>query len=91
MMKSIDVTKDHCPMTFVKVKVALADLKVGERLDVLLTPGEPLENVPKSAEGEGNRIIEIREDGDNYHVVIEKHGFLNAGCGGGCKMQDKPT
>ena len=49
-------------MTFVKVEVALADLKVGERLDVLLTPGEPLENVPKSAEGEGNRIIEIRED-----------------------------
>jgi tRNA 2-thiouridine synthesizing protein A len=90
-MKSIDVTKEHCPMTFVIVKVALADLAIGEQLDVLLKPGEPLENVPKSAEGEGNRIIEIRQDGGNYHVVIEKHGFLNSGCGGGCSISNKPT
>jgi TusA-related sulfurtransferase len=83
-MKTIDVTKDHCPMTFVKVKVALNELDFGERLDVLLSPGEPLENVPKSAMEEGNHIIEIKEENGNYHVVIEKQGFINGGCGGKC-------
>ena len=90
-MKSIDVTKDHCPMTFVKVKIALEELALGERLDVLLTPGEPLENVPKSAEAEGNRIVEIKEENGNYHVVIEKRGYINAGCGGNCGGHGKPA
>jgi TusA-related sulfurtransferase len=83
-MKTLDVTRDHCPMTFVKVKVALEALAVGDRLDVLLSAGEPLENVPKSAAEEGNRIIEITEDNGNYHVVIEKRGFIHKGCGGHC-------
>lgn len=72
-MKTIDITRDHCPMTYVKVKLALHDLSPGERLDVLLTPGEPLQNVPENAKLEGNLIIDIREDNGNYHVVIEKH------------------
>jgi len=83
-MKTIDVTHDHCPMTFVKVKVALEDLAFGEQLDVLLSPGEPLENVPKNVQEEGNRIVEIREENGNYHIVIEKRGYLHSGCGGHC-------
>jgi TusA-related sulfurtransferase len=71
-MKTIDVTQEHCPMTFVKVKLALSGLTSGERLDVLLAPGEPLENIPESAREEGHRVIEIREENGNYHVIIEK-------------------
>ena len=90
-MKSIDVTQDHCPMTFVKVKVALEQLEFGQQLDVLLSPGEPLENIPKSAREEGNRIIEIRQDNGNYHVVIEKRGYIHAGCSGHCGGHGKPA
>jgi TusA-related sulfurtransferase len=68
----LDITKDHCPMTFVKVKLQLAKLGPGDVLDVLLSEGEPLVNVPKSAQEQGNRIVEIRKDGENFHVVIEK-------------------
>jgi len=75
-MKKIDVTKDHCPMTFVKVKVALGTLAPGETLEVLLSPGEPLENVPKSAEEEGHRILDVHEVDGNYRVVIEKKAGL---------------
>jgi TusA-related sulfurtransferase len=71
-MFTLDITKDHCPMTFVKVKLMLAKLKKGDVLDVRLSRGEPLENVPRSAEEEGHRIVEIRDTTDDCHVIIEK-------------------
>ena len=36
MAKTLDITGDCCPMTFVKVKLALAKMQSGEELDVAL-------------------------------------------------------
>lgn len=72
MIQMLDITKEHCPMTMVKVKLKLAQLKKGEILSVLLTEGEPLDNVPPSAEEEGHRIVEIKPEGEYFRVVIEK-------------------
>ncbi len=68
----LDITKDQCPMTFVKVKVKLAKLNPGDRLEVLLTGGEPLKNVPRSAKEQGFKIIDVKPNGDFHKVVIEK-------------------
>jgi tRNA 2-thiouridine synthesizing protein A len=47
MSATIDVTKEHCPMTFVKVKLALARIKPGEQLEVLgLLPIKWVKNQP---------------------------------------------
>ena len=43
----LDITKDHCPMTFVKTKLEMEKLGEGDQLEVLLTEGEPLEMFPK--------------------------------------------
>jgi TusA-related sulfurtransferase len=73
IISKIDVTKEHCPMTFVKAKVALSKLQTGDRLEVLLLEGEPLENVPRSAAENGHSIIEISHVINNVHrVIIEK-------------------
>ena len=70
---SIDVTKEHCPMTFVKAKIALSKLQSGEQLEVLLLEGEALENVPKSAVEQGFKLISLNHYKDNIHrVVFEK-------------------
>jgi len=90
-MRTIDVTKDHCPMTFVKVKIALEELALGEKLDVLLTPGEPLENIPKSGRSGGEPHRRNQGENGNYHVVIEKRGFIQAGCGCRWGVQNKPA
>ena len=71
-VQTLDITKDHCPMTFVKAKLALAKISSGDVLEVTLSGGEPLENVPKSAEEEGHEIISIEESGDNYLIKIAK-------------------
>ena len=69
----LDITKDHCPMTFVKVKLELSKIKKGDTLEVLLSEGEPLENVPNNAKAEGYKILETSNVKDNiYKVVIKK-------------------
>ncbi len=68
----LDITKDQCPITFVKVKIQLAKMKQGERLEILLSKGEPLKNVPRSAEEQGHKLIETKPEGEFYKVLIEK-------------------
>lgn len=72
MSHLLDITTDQCPMTFVKVKVELAKLEVGERLEVLLSDGEPLRNVPRSAKEQGYKVIDVRPDGKFHKIIIEK-------------------
>jgi len=70
----LDITKEHCPMTFVKTKIELSKLKSGDTLEVLLTEGEPLENVPRSSTEQGFTVISITEaEVKGIHkVVIQK-------------------
>jgi TusA-related sulfurtransferase len=72
-VKTLDISAEHCPMTFVKTKLELEKLQPGDRLEVLLSEGEPLDNVPKSAKEQGYKVIEIQHVKDKIHrVIIEK-------------------
>lgn len=69
----LDITKDHCPMTFVKTKLKLDTLNTGDQLTIRLKTGEPLENVPRSSEEQGHKVVDIRQLSDDvYEVVIQK-------------------
>ena len=70
----LDITKEHCPMTFVKTKIALNKLQQGDILNVKLTEGEPLENVPRSAAEQGFKVLSIKETDTAgiYNIEIEK-------------------
>ena len=69
----LDITAEHCPMTFVKTKLELEKLDSGDKLEVLLTKGEPLDNVPKSAAEQGFKVREVKKvDEETYRVLIER-------------------
>jgi tRNA 2-thiouridine synthesizing protein A len=68
----IDITKEICPMTFVKTKLKLETMSTGEVLEVTLREGEPLINVPRSVEQDGHKILDLRQEGDIYKLVIER-------------------
>ncbi len=70
---TLDITKEHCPMTFVKAKLVLAKINSGDVLEITLKGGEPLENVPKSAAEEGHRILSIEKNGESHVIKIEKN------------------
>ena len=70
---TLDITKEHCPMTFVKTKLKLAQIEKGDILEVLLLEGEPLKNVPRSAQEQGYDVLNISHvEGDIHKVIIRK-------------------
>lgn len=60
-------------MTFVRVKLKLAQIAAGDTLEVLLSEGEPLDNVPRSATEQGYKVLSVEHvEGTTYKVVIQK-------------------
>lgn len=53
----LDITAETCPMTFVRVRLALDRLPPGGVLEVLLKGEEPLRNVPRTVVEQGHAII----------------------------------
>ena len=71
--KILDITKEHCPMTFVKTKIELSRLQEGDILEVLLAEGEPLENVPRNAKEQGYNVLSVEHvEGTTHKVTIKK-------------------
>ena len=55
-MTTLDLTGVVCPLNWVRAKLALEDLAPGDRLEVLLDPGEALDSVPRMAGEEGHTV-----------------------------------
>lgn len=72
----LDITSEVCPMTFVRVKLKLAQMPGGAELTVTLRDGEALSNVPRSLRQEGHEIVAIEAQGHGIHqlLVRKKHG-----------------
>ena len=56
---SVDITAEVCPMTYVRVKLALERLAPGKVLEVWLTGEEPLKNIPMSAVHDGHHVVSL--------------------------------
>ena len=70
---SIDITAEICPLTFVKTKLALEDLEIGDVLEIRLKGREPIENVPLSAKEHGHKILKMEpEDSSQPAFGIHK-------------------
>ena len=60
-------------MTFVKTKIELSRLQPGDTLEVLLTEGEPLDNVPRNAREQGYNVLSVEHvEGTTHRVTIRK-------------------
>lgn len=69
---NLDISKERCPMTFVKTKLHLEQLESGDTLEILLAAGEPLDNVPRTATDQGYEVLESIHVRDNIHKLIIK-------------------
>lgn len=73
MKYQLDITQEHCPMTFVRTKLKLAQMAKGDTLEVLLSEGEPLNNVPRSAAEQDFKVLAVEHvEGTTHRLVIEK-------------------
>ena len=68
----IDLRGVSCPLNFVKAKVELEKIEVGEVLDILLDEGEPARNVPESFSQQGQEVVEVNESGNYICVKVRR-------------------
>ncbi|RKH56859.1 sulfurtransferase TusA family protein [Corallococcus llansteffanensis] len=72
---TLDITREVCPMTYVRTKLKLESLPPGTLLEVLLKGDEPLKNVPRSARDEGHEVVSLEPRGDGTHrLLVRKQG-----------------
>ena len=69
----LDITPYVCPFTFVRTKLLMERMKPGEIAEILLSGGDPLENVPRSIWEHGYEIISLEAENDGiYKLIIKK-------------------
>lgn len=69
---SLDLRGVLCPINFVKTKLKLEEMDVGEHLEVLLDDGDPIANVPRSVKEEGHQIMKVGKADEGYYSLLIK-------------------
>ena len=72
----LDLRGVACPMNFVRAKVQIEQLAVGEVLDILLDDGEPVRNVPASFAEQGQELLSVTNEGNYHRVRVRKRGRI---------------
>ena len=70
----LDITRETCPMTFVRVRLALDRLAPGDVLEVILSGEEPRRNVPRTAIEQGHVILAQSEDSSGITRLVLRRG-----------------
>jgi tRNA 2-thiouridine synthesizing protein A len=71
---TLDITAETCPMTFVRVRLALDRMAPGQVLLVRLKGAEPLRNVPRTATEQGHAVLRQQPDGEAMLLWLRKGG-----------------
>ena len=72
--REIDITRELCPMTFVRTRIALDRMTEGQILRVRLRGEEPLRNVPRTATEQGHTVLEQWTEPDGATVLLLRKG-----------------
>jgi TusA-related sulfurtransferase len=73
--RELNLRGEVCPYTFVKSKLALEELEVGQILRVIVDNPRSAEDVPRSLTNEGNTVLEVVQIlGGEWAITIQKRG-----------------
>jgi tRNA 2-thiouridine synthesizing protein A len=71
--RELDIRGEVCPFTFVKSKLVLEQMELGQVLRVVLDYPPSVENVPKSMREEGQEVLAINKlDNNAWEILIRK-------------------
>jgi len=71
--KTIDIKGEVCPYTFVRSKLAIEEMEGGQVLEIITDHGPATQNVPRSFENEGHKVLEIKKINDtDWRMVVQK-------------------
>ena len=67
--KKINIKGLVCPYTFVKSKLAVEDLEIGQVLEILLDSEEAARNIPKSMEDHGQKVLRLEKINETDWII----------------------
>jgi TusA-related sulfurtransferase len=73
--KTINIKGLVCPYTFVKAKLAVESMEVGQVLEILLDYEEASRSIPKSMEDHGQKVLKVEKINETdwvLHIKKEK-------------------
>lgn len=71
--REVDLRGEICPYTFVKSKLALEEVNVGDILKVKIDYPMAAENIPRSMENEGQEVLEVKEvDESEWEIILKR-------------------
>ena len=69
---TLDLKGVPCPLNYVKTKLKLEEMEVGQILEVILDDGEPIQNVPASLKQDGQEVLHQEKLPDGRWKVLVK-------------------
>ncbi len=69
MNTTLDLRGVACPMNFVKTRLYLDKMAVGDTVEVSLDGGEPVESVSSSVQQEGHAVLAMTQDTAGHFVL----------------------
>lgn len=77
--QNIDLRGVRCPLNYVKAKLKLEEMDVGNVLEILVDDGEPIVNVPRSAKEDGHKILWVEQIEGYFKVLVRKSNSITGG------------
>ena len=68
----IDLRGVACPLNFVKAKLELEKIEIGDIIEIFLDDGESVQNAPASFSQEGQDVLDITNIGNYFSVKIRR-------------------
>ena len=71
--KTINIKGEVCPFTFVRSKLAIEQIKSGEVLEIILDHEPAVENIPRSMDNEGHKVLEVKKINEtDWKILVRK-------------------
>jgi TusA-related sulfurtransferase len=69
----LDIKGQVCPYTFVRSKLAMEKMKLGEVLEIITDHRPALKNIPRSMEHEGQKVLTIEQTAEKeWRIFVRK-------------------
>jgi len=68
--ETLDLRGPRCPLNYVKTRLRLERMEVGQRLEVWLDHGEPEEQVPRSLRMDGQEVSLLSSDFGHARIEV---------------------
>jgi len=71
--RTLDVKGQVCPLTFVRSKLAIEQMAIGEVLEIIVDHQPSAVNVPRSMEQEGQTVLGVEQTAEaQWHLFVRK-------------------